>query len=50
MKLLTTMAIILAAMCAAPAMADREYSYNKSDSFDGNKVESIKIDVNVLQP
>lgn len=40
-------ALVLAMMMllAAPALADREYTYNQQDSFDAGKIGAIKIDM-----
>jgi len=45
MKRAIIVAILLAAYMASPAIADREYSYRENDSFDGDQISIIKIDM-----
>lgn len=39
------LAIFLVALMVSPAMADREYSYTENDTFDGDQISTIKIDM-----
>ena len=45
MKKAISVAILLAAFMASPVLADREYSYKNQDSFDGDKILTIRIDM-----
>jgi DUF4097 and DUF4098 domain-containing protein YvlB len=43
-KIITT-TIFLAGVWAAPAVADREFSFDKHESFDGGKITVVNIDI-----
>jgi hypothetical protein len=45
MKTILIIAILAIGLISSPAVADREFSYDKSDEFEGDQVSKIKIDM-----
>ncbi len=45
MEKIIVVAILLAAFVASPVVADREYSYTENDTFDGDRISTVKIDM-----